>query len=126
MHYIRRTPRYPAICAEKWDRPVVTHRAWGRRDPTMSTNATNGQKSTVRPTAFYIGQDALGRCHYYHCATETVHIVAAGERIRRVQVEPGTERDLDAFVAAVGRERGWEERHYGLGLAEAIERGVDV
>jgi hypothetical protein len=93
----------------------------------MQTNAADSEKRTaVRPTAIYIGTDARGRVHYYHCPTETVHVAAACERVRRVQVEPGTERDLDAYVAAVADARGWDDRHYGLGIAELVAGGVDV
>jgi len=124
MIYTRRTSRYLAILPK--NRPVVSHRAGDRRDPTMSTNASNSQKRTaVRPTAFYVGEDARGRVHYYHTPTESVHVAAAGERVRHVQCEPGTERDLDAYAAAVARERGWSERHYGVALHHAIDAALE-
>jgi len=90
----------------------------------MSTKAPDRQNSTVRPSYFYIGTDGRGRVHYYDTPTETVHVAIDGQRVRRVQCEPGTEHDLDSYVAAVGDERGWSERHYGVALHGAIAEAV--
>jgi len=83
---------------------------------TMSTYTTADCKRTARvgPSHCYLGTDIEGRLHHWDRTTNTVHVVADGDRVHREDLDRLAEiEDWVGFVA-------WDELRYGVGLAGAL------
>ena len=89
----------------------------------MSTNTRSTQERTaVRPRYVSLGVDADGSHHVYRTVDESIHVVHC-ERGRE-HVEHIARRPVDEWMVFVDERRGWDERHYGVGLAEMAARAI--
>jgi hypothetical protein len=104
--------------------PVSEHRgAYCSQERTsMATNADaqNGTDSRVRDSTITLGEDERGALHIYRPHDELVHVVTADGK--REHVEDVAGRPVEDWMAFVEDRRGWEDKRYGVGLAEMAAR----
>lgn len=83
------------------------------------------EASPGRPDYIHIGVDATGAVHCWHAPTNTVHVIYAGRRRQRIQIDAVADfADIDHYAVVIGRRRGWRDIEYGIDAVFASLEGL--